>query len=145
MCTRRSSFALGTRLGWNMEGRIWSKHKKCMVWFKLTNHIKWNSAHCCHQLNLGLVVVRLLIVAQSQSTDCTSQVSWVRFPVTAGLFTFLYLPLYTTAHSTVGCQLATWGKCFKYSIIVKVKNLHWTATAWSKEWLEVPFGQVSIT
>ena len=29
-------------------------------------------------------------VAQWQSTGCTSQVSWVRFPVTAGLFTFLY-------------------------------------------------------
>ena len=31
-----------------------------------------------------------VVVAQWQSTGYTSQVSWVRFSVTAGLFTFLY-------------------------------------------------------
>ena len=31
-----------------------------------------------------------VVVAQGQSTGCPSQVSWVRFPETAGLFTFLY-------------------------------------------------------
>ena len=35
----------------------------------------------------------LVVVAQWQSTGCTSQVSWVRFPVTAGLFTFPYFRL----------------------------------------------------
>ena len=43
----------------------------------------------------GLVVVRLSykLVAQWQSTGCTSQASWVRFLATAGLFTFLYFRL----------------------------------------------------
>ena len=30
-----------------------------------------------------------VVVAQWQNTGCTSQVSWVRFPAAAGLFTFL--------------------------------------------------------
>ena len=37
-----------------------------------------------------------VVVAQWQSTGCTSQVSWVRFPVAAGLFTFLYFRLITS-------------------------------------------------
>ena len=37
-----------------------------------------------------------VVVAQWQSTGCTSQVSWVRFPAAAGLFTFLYLRLITS-------------------------------------------------
>ena len=44
----------------------------------------------------GLVVVRRSVVAQWQSTGCTSQVSWVRFPAAAGLFTFLYFCLITS-------------------------------------------------
>ena len=39
-----------------------------------------------------------VVVAQWQSTDCTSQVSWVRFPVTSGLFTSLYFRLITFKH-----------------------------------------------
>ena len=31
-----------------------------------------------------------VVMAQWQSTGYTSQVSWVQFPATAGLFTFLY-------------------------------------------------------
>ena len=38
----------------------------------------------------GLVVVKLVVVAQWQSTGYTSQVSGVRFQATASLFTFLY-------------------------------------------------------
>ena len=37
-----------------------------------------------------------VVIAQWQSTGYTSQVSWVRFPVTAALFTFLYLWLITS-------------------------------------------------
>ena len=37
-----------------------------------------------------------VVVAQWQSTGCTSQVSWVRFPAAAGLFTFLYFRLITS-------------------------------------------------
>ena len=36
--------------------------------------------------------------AQWQSTGCTSQVSWVLFPATAGLFTFLYFRLKKTSN-----------------------------------------------
>ena len=39
----------------------------------------------------------LAVVAQWQSTDCTNQVSWVRFPVTAGL----YFRLKTSLNSNV--------------------------------------------
>ena len=31
-----------------------------------------------------------VVVAQWQSTGCTSRVSWIRFPAAAGLFTLLY-------------------------------------------------------
>ena len=31
-----------------------------------------------------------VVVAQWQSTGCATQVFWVQFPVTAGLFTFFY-------------------------------------------------------
>ena len=37
-----------------------------------------------------------VVIAQWQSTGCTSQVSWVRFPAAAGLFTFLYFRLITS-------------------------------------------------
>ena len=37
-----------------------------------------------------------VVVAQWQSTGCTSQVSWVRFPAAACLFTFLYFRLITS-------------------------------------------------
>ena len=37
-----------------------------------------------------------IVVAQWQSISCTSQLSWVRFPATAGLFTFLYFCLITS-------------------------------------------------
>ena len=35
----------------------------------------------------------LVVIAQWQSTGCTSQVSWVQFLAAAGLFTFLYFHL----------------------------------------------------
>ena len=40
-----------------------------------------------------------VVVAQWQSTGCTSQVSWIQFPATAGLFAFLYFRLITSKYS----------------------------------------------
>ena len=39
------------------------------------------------------------VIAQWQNTGCTSQVSWVQFPATAGLLTFLYFHLTTSKFS----------------------------------------------
>ena len=51
-------------------------------------------------------------VAQWQTTGCTSQLSWVRFPVTAGLFAFLYfrlkISIYDTNHRTSVALLISW-------------------------------------
>ena len=63
----------------------------------------------------------LVVVDQWQSTDCTSQVSWVWFPATTGLFTFLYFHLITSLMN-LGCNawvqdlpsLAVW--CFTPAI-----------------------------
>ena len=48
----------------------------------------------------GLVVVTLSYT-QWQSTGCTSQVSWVQFPVTASLFTFPLFCLITFKNSSI--------------------------------------------
>ena len=50
-------------------------------------------SHLCRIVGAGGCPV---VIAQWQSTGCTSQVSWVRFPATAGLFTFLYFCLITS-------------------------------------------------
>ena len=46
--------------------------------------------HLCNTYRIVRAGGCLVVVAQWQNTDCTSQVSWIRFPVTVGLFTFCY-------------------------------------------------------
>ena len=48
----------------------------------------WQQLSMCRQWHI--LSGRTFVVVQWQSTDCTSQVSWVWFPATAGHFTFLY-------------------------------------------------------
>ena len=59
-----------------------------------------------------------VVIAQWQSTGCTSQVSWVRFPAAAGLFTFLYFRLITSKLLFV---------CLGLSVTVRVR-------AGAREW-----------
>ena len=68
--------------------------------------VESEKAGSCRELNPGhLWLVQdcaggcLVVVAQWQSTSCTSQVSWVQFPVTASLFTFFYFCFKTSKFS----------------------------------------------
>ena len=74
---------LGSRLCW----WLWVQNAKwcynITVFRTLASH--WNKEK--------LDVFEAVVLAQWQSTGCTSQVSWVRFPAAAGLFTFLYFRL----------------------------------------------------
>ena len=63
--------------------------------------LDWDSPNCAVQIEDGGCLVA---VAQWQNTGCTSQVSWVQFPVTAGLFTFFYFQLkISLSLSILGC------------------------------------------
>ena len=61
-----------------------------------------------------------VVVAEWQSTGCTSHVSWVRFPVTASLFTFLYFRLITSKSF-----IPTWGRLFYNSDITYCNIINW--------------------
>ena len=76
------------RYGWTTLARVLMAHTEWLpgVWLR----------HFCTTLALHIedcdgVGGCPVVIAQWQSTDCTSQVSWVGFLATAILFTFLYL------------------------------------------------------
>ena len=56
-----------------------------------------------------------VVVAQWQSAGCTSQVSWVQFPVTAGFFTCLYFRLITSKLLFIVIYLASGVRDFNKS------------------------------
>ena len=79
------------RMGSLLMGRIFHQPLLKFWWHTLCACLVWDwGYHLCVYIKGGGCPV---VVAQWQSTDSSSQVSWFWFPVTAGNFTFLYFRL----------------------------------------------------
>ena len=82
----------------------------------------------------GLVVNRLSWLSGRALHGCTSQVSWVRFPATAGLFTFLYFHLKNLFTRYKQLSIPTCSDCNQLSTSVDCMNcqlLNLTTIAWT--------------